>query len=176
MAIVELDELKKIRETNSNKSIIYCSGTFDIFHAGHVLFLKECSDLGECLVVGVGCDEAVKRLKGPTRPVINERLRIEVINSIGVVDYCFIDRQLGVKPLDGLDVILEALRPTVYVVNEDGYDLEARRKIAEVTDVEFKVLKRKAPASFDGISTTAIIDKISNINSQRLCLKWKLKK
>lgn len=158
MTIVNLKDLEKIR--NKNNNIVYCSGTFDIFHAGHVLFLRDCRSLGDCLVVGVGCDNAVRRLKGPTRPIINEQLRIEVINSINSVDYCFIDNNCGENPLHGLKDILNILEPMVYVVNNDAYDLATRHQITVEAGVALKVLHRTPPKNSSEISTSAIISKI----------------
>ena len=127
--------------------------------------MRDCRSLGDCLVVGVGCDDAVRRLKGPTRPINNEQLRIEVINSINTVDYCFVDGNCGANPLDGLKDILNNLEPRVYVVNNDAYDLVSRHRITEEAGVVLKVLHRTPPKNSFDISTSAIISKIlSNPN------------
>lgn len=42
---------------------VYTGGTFDLFHAGHVNFLRQCSHYGE-VVVALNTDEFVKEYKG----------------------------------------------------------------------------------------------------------------
>ena len=40
MSQTTLKELASLREKFKDKKIVFCSGCFDLFHAGHVLFLK----------------------------------------------------------------------------------------------------------------------------------------
>jgi len=49
--------------------LIYTGGTFDLFHAGHVEFLRRCSDLGRVLV-SLNTDEFIEEYKGKP-PVIS---------------------------------------------------------------------------------------------------------
>lgn len=56
----------------------------DLFHYGHVRFLKKARKLGDYLVVGVHSDYTVKKYKG--EPVMNMKERIEVIESCRYVD------------------------------------------------------------------------------------------
>ena len=56
---------------------VYTGGTFDLFHSGHVQFLRRCADLGR-VVVSLNTDEFVKSYK--TYPAIcNYRERSEVL-------------------------------------------------------------------------------------------------
>lgn len=47
---------------NKNK-ILYTGGTFDLFHYGHINFLKKCYCLCENIVVGLNSDEFVNQYK-----------------------------------------------------------------------------------------------------------------
>ena len=38
MILEELIELQDLREKNKDKTIVYCSGSFDLLHVGHILF------------------------------------------------------------------------------------------------------------------------------------------
>lgn len=62
----------------------YAGGTFDLFHAGHVNFLRQCSRNCDLLVVGVNTDEFCERYK--RRPVMNLHERIRVVEACRYVD------------------------------------------------------------------------------------------
>jgi glycerol-3-phosphate cytidylyltransferase len=64
--------------------IVYTGGTFDVFHAGHVDFLKQCSLLGD-VVVSVNTDEFVERYKGK-KPVNTLLERMTVLEACKYVD------------------------------------------------------------------------------------------
>lgn len=56
---------------------IYTGGTFDLFHAGHVEFLKKCAQLGE-VVVSLNTDEFIQAYKGKP-PVMSYAERLGVL-------------------------------------------------------------------------------------------------
>ena len=64
----------------------FTSGCFDLIHYGHLKYLERCSNLCDCLIVGVDSDKMVKQFKGPLRPIIPEAERLELINSLALVD------------------------------------------------------------------------------------------
>jgi glycerol-3-phosphate cytidylyltransferase len=43
---------------------VYTGGTFDLFHAGHVNFLRQCSIIGDIVVVALNTDEFITEYKG----------------------------------------------------------------------------------------------------------------
>lgn len=59
--------------------IVYTSGTFDLFHAGHVNFLRQCAMLGE-VVVSLNTDEFIEQYKGRA-PVIKYEERKRVLEG-----------------------------------------------------------------------------------------------
>lgn len=82
MAVVKLVELPKIRSRYKNEKIVFATGTFDLFHAGHVLFLEKCKKYGDILVVGIGKDTAVKSYKGNDRPILSQYVRLKIVDSV----------------------------------------------------------------------------------------------
>jgi len=158
--IFRMAELAQLRRRYAGERLVYCSGSFDLTHAGHVLFLEDCRALGKRLVVGVGCDAAVRRLKGSGRPVLNEHLRLAMIASLRAVDGCFLDTNVSAEPLEGLAGILGALRPDLYAMNADAYDIAARREIATRAGVPLAVLERACPPEFEAISSSGIIARL----------------
>lgn len=66
------------------KRVVYTGGTFDLFHAGHVTFLRAARALGDELVVAVNSDEFAGRYK--RRPVMSYDERVYVLNACRFVD------------------------------------------------------------------------------------------
>lgn len=72
--------------TRSKKySRMYTSGSFDIFHYGHLNILKRTKALCDHLVVGVSTDELITEAKGRP-PIIPFHERIAVIEALDCVD------------------------------------------------------------------------------------------
>lgn len=164
MAIVTKKYFSKIRKNYSDKVIVYCDGSFDLTHAGHILFFDECKSRGDLLVVGVGSDFDIRKYKGKTRPILNQYIRLKTVDSFKPVDYCFLNKLPNQKNLlSQLEVNFKTLKPHIYVVNEDAFNVEYRRKVADKYNVKLVVAKRTCPLSFEAISTTKIIDKIKNL-------------
>ena len=64
---------------------VYTGGTFDLFHKGHVNFLRQCKEIGDYVVVSLNTDEFIYRYKG-AYPVINYNDRRDVLLSCRYVD------------------------------------------------------------------------------------------
>ncbi len=60
-------------------------GTFDYFHAGHENMLEQAKKLGDFLIVVVGRDETVKKIKGDS-PENNENQRLKTIKKNPLVN------------------------------------------------------------------------------------------
>jgi len=69
------------------KRIVFTNGCFDLIHPGHVRYLRAAKRLGDVLVVGLNSDASVRRLKGPTRPLVPQRDRCEVMAALEMVDF-----------------------------------------------------------------------------------------
>ncbi len=165
MIIKDYAALTGIRKDNPNKTIIFCSGTFDLTHAGHILFFEDCKKQGDILVVGVGDDDTIHEYKGKTRPILNENVRLKSIDSLKPVDYTVLQKNIKEKPkpygiLWVLMPILEKLRPDKWIVNDDSFGYEERKKMANEYGIELVILDRWCPKEFENISTSNIIKKI----------------
>ena len=68
------------------KTIVFSNGCFDILHRGHVEYLSKAADLGDILIIGLNTDASVKRIKGPSRPVNDEKARAVVLAALEFVD------------------------------------------------------------------------------------------
>jgi rfaE bifunctional protein nucleotidyltransferase chain/domain len=82
----ELETLTAAARTNG-KIVVFTNGCFDLLHRGHIYLLREAKALGDLLVVAINSDQSVKAIKGPTRPILAETDRLELIASMEMVDY-----------------------------------------------------------------------------------------
>jgi|SRR3989344_4634283 len=60
-------------------------GTFDVLHEGHLSYLEQAKKLGNRLIVIVGRDRNVKKMKG-FYPIMNETQRLRIVSSLKCVD------------------------------------------------------------------------------------------
>ena len=67
---------------NQGKQIVFTNGCFDILHLGHLKILKEAKKKGDILIVGVNSDFSIKKIKGKKRPILNEKTRTHILESI----------------------------------------------------------------------------------------------
>ncbi len=67
--------------------IVFTNGVFDLLGPHHLYLLQEAKKLGDCLVVGINADQSVKRLKGPSRPVIGLDQRLMMLCGLECVDW-----------------------------------------------------------------------------------------
>ena len=101
------------RDRDEGRRIVFTNGCFDVLHLGHTSYLRQASELGDRLVVGVNSDASVRRLKGPERPVNGEDDRAAVLAALECVDYVTVfDDDTPIR-------LLEELRPDVYVKGGD---------------------------------------------------------
>jgi glycerol-3-phosphate cytidylyltransferase len=104
--LVLLPEKKRV-------DILYTGGTFDLFHAGHVNFLRECKKIALKVIVSLNSDEFVLRYKGKY-PVIPFEQRKEVLLSCRYVD----DVILNTGDEDSKPAIL-SVNPDIIAVGDD---------------------------------------------------------
>jgi D-beta-D-heptose 7-phosphate kinase/D-beta-D-heptose 1-phosphate adenosyltransferase len=77
------------RSFDHTDSIVFTNGCFDLFHYGHLHLLEQARRYGN-LIVGLNSDASIKKFKDPSRPIINERQRAEILQAIHVVKHVII--------------------------------------------------------------------------------------
>lgn len=70
-------------------NIGFTVGVFDLFHAGHVSFLRQAKAQCTYLIVGICSDELVVQLKN-RQPIFCEQDRLEILSSVKFVNHSFI--------------------------------------------------------------------------------------
>ena len=111
--IQTIDTIAKVLSGQKNKKVVFTNGCFDILHIGHVKYLKEAKNRGDILVLGLNSDASVKRLKGPTRPINNEKDRMDLLAEMDFIDYLVVfDEDTPIK-------LIEAVCPDILVKGGD---------------------------------------------------------
>ncbi len=96
-----------------NARIVFTNGVYDLLHRGHVEYLEEAHDLGDRLVVGMNTDASVRRLKGPSRPIMSEDDRAAVVRALACIDLVILfDDDTPLR-------LIEAVQPDVLVKGAD---------------------------------------------------------
>ena len=110
-----LDQLRQILQVKrlEGKRIVLANGGFDLFHVGHIRYLKAAKKEGDILLVALNSDASVRKLKGPGRPILAEEERLEIISSFYFVDYVIVFNE------DTVNNILRTLKPDVHAKGSD---------------------------------------------------------
>jgi glycerol-3-phosphate cytidylyltransferase len=135
--------------------VVFTNGCFDLLHPGHVSYLWAARSLGDALVVGLNSDASIKKLKGPSRPVVPEGDRALVLSALEPVDAVVVfDEDTPVR-------LMHELRPAVYAKGGD-YRIEdlPEAKVAVEIGAEVNLLPFEP-----GYSTTALIERIKGISN-----------
>lgn len=72
----------------------YTTGVFDMFHIGHLNILRRAKEQCETLIVGVTSDDLCYQRKHKL-PIINERERMAIVESIRYVDKVIPQTDMG---------------------------------------------------------------------------------
>ncbi|MEV0108234.1 PfkB family carbohydrate kinase [Nocardia sp. NPDC050799] len=93
--------------------LVATGGCFDLLHPGHISLLRQARAMGDALIVCLNSDDSVRRLKGPSRPIVAERDRARLLGELASVDAVTIFDESSPAAL------LERLRPDVWVKGGD---------------------------------------------------------
>ncbi len=113
--IVTLESLQSrlARPRAAGSHVALANGLFDILHVGHLHYLEAARAEADLLVVGVNSDRSARELKGPSRPVIPELERAELLAGLSCVDFVTIFEGPTAEQL------LRAVRPDVHCKGTD---------------------------------------------------------
>jgi rfaE bifunctional protein nucleotidyltransferase chain/domain len=136
----------------AGERVVFTNGCYDLLHPGHVDLLERCRALGDLLVVAINSDAGVRCLKGPTRPLIPQEERAELLAGLEAVDYVtFFDEP---TPRE----VITRLLPDILVKGGD-WGLDAIVGRAEVEAAGGAVYSLPL---LPGYSTTGIVQQIKS--------------
>ncbi|MEZ6073437.1 MAG: D-glycero-beta-D-manno-heptose 1-phosphate adenylyltransferase [Pirellulales bacterium] len=154
--VVTLDQMELLARSHrqQGRKIVFTNGCFDLLHVGHVSYLQEAARLGDVLVVAANSDASVRRLKGPTRPVIGESDRARMLAALACVDHVLVFDE------DTPHEMLHRIRPDV-LVKGGTYALDEVVGHEVVTAYGGEVC---VTSVIGGVSTTKILDSVARRN------------
>ncbi|KAJ3075583.1 Ethanolamine-phosphate cytidylyltransferase [Rhizoclosmatium hyalinum] len=144
------------RDLTPSDVIIYVHGAFDLFHVGHIEFLKAAKALGTYLIVGVHDDESVNNYMGSSFPIMNVHER-----ALSVLQCRWVDDVVIGAPLVISDEVLTKVAKVDRVVCQIG-----RGNETEIDGVDsYKLAKERGifveiDAPLSNMTTQTVMDRI----------------
>ncbi len=151
--ILDSESLGKILDAKrkEDKRVVFTNGCFDILHRGHVEYLSDASDLGEVFVIGLNSDASVRKIKGASRPAVDEESRALTLASFEFVDFVVLFNE------DTPCELMRVLLPDIWV---KGGDYDNIDKLPEFHLMEEMGGEVVILPFVEGYSTTDIYQKI----------------
>jgi rfaE bifunctional protein nucleotidyltransferase chain/domain len=153
-------DLQKLAERGkefraAGKKLVATNGCFDLLHLGHVRYLQAARALGDALVVGLNNDQSVRELKGPGRPINDEKTRAEVLAALECVDFVTIFSEMRATHF------LEMVAPAIYAKGGD-YSSETlnaeERAILQKLGAEIRIIPFE-----EGYSTSGLLERLRGL-------------
>lgn len=146
-----MDLHDKLKE--KGKKIVFTCGAWDMLHVGQARYLEEARERGDVLVVGVTSNEAIRKVKGKGRPILDEKVRAEMLTHLRWVDFVVIAPEPSCQPALGL------LKPDVFVTVQEDWNKDYKETVEYKTVTKYGgevvLVDRQSPY----ISTTKILQR-----------------
>ena len=154
MSLISFNDINQFLTTyrRENFKLVFTNGCFDLLHKGHLDLLSNAAGFGDKLFVGLNSDKSVKKLKGDSRPVQNEKIRAQKLLELKYVNHVIIFEDLTPKKL------IHAISPDVLV---KGGDYKKSEIVGAKHVISSGGVVKIVPLTL-GFSTTSIIEKSSN--------------
>ena len=142
-----VEDYAKIEETvNALRTlgfkIVLTSGSFDIIHEGHSMYLEAARQFGDFLIVGLDSDEKIRARKGESRPVVPQMERLRMVTHQRGVGLVTLKQTKHAKW-----ALIKAVRPDVLVATEETYTKDEIRELEASYCGRVEVLGRMATVS-----------------------------
>ncbi|MDR0911991.1 MAG: FAD synthase [Methanobrevibacter sp.] len=142
--------------------VVMATGTFDILHPGHGLYLEKAKELGGSdakLVVVVALDSTVQKRK--RIPIVDENQRLEMIKMLKPVDEAFLGNN-G----DMFDIVKKIKPDIIAIGNDQDFNIEKLKDNLKDRGIEAKVKRVDDYKKSELDSSCKIIKKIKNTDFQ----------
>ena len=130
--------------------IVWCNGTFDILHPGHIQLFKVARSLGNKVIVATDTDEKIRADKGEHRPINNLAYRVAMLEAIKYID---VVHTFGSR--EELEGLIEMYAPDILLLGDDWRD-------GDVVGWEHAMETRYLPR-VGGYASSKTIERIKNL-------------
>lgn len=135
------------------KKVVFTAGSWDLLHVGQCRYLEAAKARGDLLVVGVSSNDAIRKVKGPNKPILDEKIRAEMLTYLRSVDYVTILPEPSCQPSLGL------LKPDIFITVKEDWASEYKDSKEYKTVTKYggtvEVVDRQSTA----LSTTKIVQR-----------------
>jgi rfaE bifunctional protein nucleotidyltransferase chain/domain len=139
----------RARWKQEGRKVVFTNGCYDILHPGHIRLLEKSRSQGDILILALNTDASVQRLKGPSRPFLNERERASIALSLQAVDAVTLFDE------DTPRELIAAVLPDILIKGADWAHFIAGREEVEGAGGVVLALPLEP-----GYSTTNIVDEV----------------
>jgi rfaE bifunctional protein nucleotidyltransferase chain/domain len=138
---------QRVQWKTAGKTVVFTNGCYDILHPGHVRLLERARALGDVLVLALNTDDSVQRLKGPSRPILDEQTRARLALQLEAVDGVVLFDE------DTPRELIAAVLPDILVKGADWAHFIAGREEVEAAGGRVEALPLEP-----GYSTTNLVE------------------
>lgn len=131
------------------RTVVFTNGCYDVLHPGHIRLLEKARSMGDRLILALNTDSSVKRLKGPSRPLLPEGERVAMLLAIEAVD------AVALFDEDTPRELIAAVLPDILIKGADWAHFIAGREEVEAAGGRVLALPLEP-----GYSTTGIVEEI----------------
>lgn len=136
---------------------VLATGTFDILHPGHLLYLEEAKKLGDELFVIVARESMIKH---KPKPIIPEEQRLAVVRALRMVDKAVLGSEEDIfEPL-------REIEPDIIALGKNQFFNEKElENLLKARGINAKVVRIQSFENCELCSSGAIIKRIIERNS-----------
>lgn len=153
--LVSQSDLMSLHEklSESGKKVVFTAGSWDLLHVGQCRYLERAKAEGDILVVGVSSNDAIRKVKGPNKPILDEKIRAEMLTYLRSVDFVTILPEPSCQPSLGL------LRPDIYITVKEDWTEEYKDSKEYKTVTKYGGTVLVVDRQSTALSTTKIVQR-----------------
>jgi rfaE bifunctional protein nucleotidyltransferase chain/domain len=138
------------------KRLVLVGGCFDLFHFGHLQFLKRAKKAGDFLIVALESDEFIKKKK-KRYPFHEQKERAEILASLSMVDLVVLLPYFSSKIY--YEQLVKKLKPDILAVSQGDPQFENKKE--QIKKVGGKI--RIVNSIIKKFSSSNIIERLKNL-------------
>lgn len=129
-------DIDRLLTTIKNKKVVLVGGCFDIFHYGHLSFLRKAKQVGDFLLIALESDDFILARK-KRKSIHNQKQRAEILANLVFVDgvillpYFNSDKQYF--------QLTKTINPAIIAVSEN--DPAIKKKQTQANKIKSKIIK-----------------------------------